>query len=65
MIDAKVKLHPIKIPNYVISTEARGGRRDHLRIAIKDIDRESIEGLCDQFKKDMLEAAGYDHVEGL
>jgi len=63
MVFIKTKLKPIKTPNFILE-ESKPGSRDKgfvegKKHAVADLDRETIIALCEQFKSDMLQKAGY------
>lgn len=61
-MEVKVKLRPITVPNFV-SAETPPRSREHgvgegPKFAVADLDAETLEALCIQFRADLFKKAG-------
>ena len=56
-----VKLRPFSVPNFVIQETAPGLKQDGFKepstFALHELDTDTLEGLCDQFRKDVFAKA--------
>ena len=65
MSEIKLKLKPFMTPNFVIIQDERIAKRedgfnsDNKSLALKDVPRETLIEMCDQFKEEVLRKAGY------
>ena len=67
-IETKVKLQPFRVPNYVLAETSikpgRGGYSETIQYRLSQLDAETLDLLCAQFRKDVFEKAGIsDPVE--
>lgn len=58
-IEAKVKLKPFRVPNYVLiePNESRDGLAELPKYRLSELDDETLEELCRQFKDDVFAKA--------
>ena len=54
-----MELQPFTTPNFVrLAVEAGDASKEGYPVAIKDLDAETLEALCDQFRKELFAKAG-------
>ena len=63
-MEHKVKLAPIKVPNFVLVEESSSRNPKHCNstmytsISITELSEETLSGLCDEFRKNVFKKAG-------
>lgn len=61
----ELELKPFMTPNFVIAKDNKiyqrqdGANFEQKSIALKDVPRETLLEMCEQFKNDVLQKAGY------
>lgn len=58
----KVELQPFKVPNFVLAAQKRGVRAEGVTgetsYPLSDLDVETLEALCDEFRMEVFMKAG-------
>lgn len=60
----KIKLKPFSTPNFVIMvtnpTTRQEGFKDAPSFALSEVDKETLEEMCAEFRKEVMRKAGYE-----
>lgn len=60
-MEMKIKLKPMRVPNYILSEPVVSKREDGIqeppKFALSEIDAETLDLLCDKFREDVFKKA--------
>ena len=69
MSEVKVKLQPFRVPNYVLTAPKVGRRQDGMqelpKFHLSELDEETLNELCDEFRAGVLKKAAQEVNECL
>lgn len=58
----EIEIHPFSVPNFVRPVQKPGSRQDGYSeapaIPLSELSLQTLEGLCDQFRADVMKKAG-------